>query len=83
MRIVAEWEGGASVTQSHYRVVCDDDADATRYEIQILAGSEYRELSRFEHLKAQQIAVHIILDDKERVERRVIRDEFMRRLKRA
>lgn len=81
MRIVHEWSGGSSVSQSYYRVVCDDAA--AKYEIQILVNSEYQELTRFEHLKAQQIAAHIILDDKERVERRAIRNEFMRRLKRA
>jgi hypothetical protein len=86
MRIVEQWIGGASISQSHYRVIINDD---DTYEIQIQSKNrlenepEYRALGKFEHLKAQQIAAHFILDDKERVERREIRDEFMRKLKRA
>jgi len=91
MRIVEQWSGGASISQSRYRVVCDDDNEdgSGAYEVQILINNahdnepQYSPLGRFEHLKAQQVAAHFILDDKERVERREIRDEFMRRLKRA
>jgi len=86
MRIVEEWNGGANIAQSHYRLVCHDDG---RYETQILIKPQngiepqYRELGRFEHLKAQQLAAHFTIDDKERIERREIRNEFVSRLKRA
>lgn len=86
MRIVEQWSGGSSISQSHYRVIINDDS---AYEIQIQLKThtetepEYRQLEKFEHLKAQRVAAHFILDDKERVERRQIRDEFMRKLKRA
>ena len=93
MRIVEQWSGGSSISQSHYRVIYHDGdyytGGAGTYEIQIRIENrlpnkpEYRTLSRFEHLKAQQIGAHLILDDKERIERREIRDEFMRKLKRA
>ena len=91
MRIVEQWSGGASISQTQYRIVCDDDSEdgSGKYEIQIRISntfnneSQYRSLGRFEHLKAQQLAAHFILDDKERIERREIRNAFMQKLRRA